>query len=366
MKKNIILTVILLILLSCQSGDDKKEETKESPLISKDSDNIPGISTMEKFGTRLSPDEILNRIGDSMDNIPGGSAIRSSINSRLNERNNKKVYIIESIEFNKQGFAINIKGHIETPSNYREYVAKGGLGIPVYEEVPENEFGLIFGRKGNIALRDGAVVKINPLEYSNIYFIQVGSDLYDKITKASVLYQALEVSRTPFFKNMLIELEGMLLNSGSKKALLEGIKKFKEENKNMSEEEVMINFLAANESYLKEIEKSNDEAKERIKNGKELINNISGACAAQNASISMVFVKMGTDLAQCFLDPNPFNIASRISDYIYSNVPKNSNLKYQNLNDIYKYSQYQQNKYQTNLKKNQDLWQKVMNITRNF
>lgn len=357
MKQKILMLYIIIIslILSCETTEKRGEEEKP------DRNKIPGIATMERFGRLLGPEEVLYKIGESMQGIPGGNIAQAAYLSSLNEPNNEPVFVIESIEYNSEGLATNIKGHVETPFTFREYVVKGGLGVPVYEAAAQNEFGVIFGRPGNIAVRDGVVVKVNPLNEAYIYDLKIGSETYDKIYTAGILYQAYEAVRTPFLKNKIVEFQGILLNSASKKAIMEEIKKFKEENKNMTEVEVMINFLASNKTYLEEIEKSNRESRERIKKGREMLDAISSGCGLQTTGIVLLFTQMATDIVSLFFDP--FNAPNRIMEYTYRNIPKNSSLSYSNLEDVRRYGNYQLRKYQNNLNKNQDLWKKFIQIT---
>jgi hypothetical protein len=357
--RNIFLIIsALLVILMCKSTQKQTDEEKI------DKSRIPGIATMERHGRKLGPDEILDKIGESMRGVPGGSIAESAFHNSLRMPNTNPVYVIESIEYNSEGLAINIKGHIEVPSSFREYVAKGGLGVPVYEAVGTNEFGVIFGRPGNIAVREGVVVKLNPLKDADIYDLKIGSETYDKINSASVLYQAYEEVRGPFLRNKIIEFQGILLNSSSKQAILEGIKKFKEENKKMNETELMLNFLAANKSYLKEIEQSTKEAKQRIKNGRELLDAISSASSMQTTGIVLLYAEMAKDIIDIVMDFR--NMPSKILEYTHRNIPKNSSLTYDDLGEIRKYGNYQLKRYQNNLEKNQELWKKYIEITKNL
>ena len=140
------------------------------------------------------------------------------------------------------------------------------------------------------------------MEDAEIYEIQLGSDTYDKIARASMLFQAYEIIRTPYLENTIIELQGMLLNSKSKDAILEGIRNFKNEHKKMSEAEVIVNFLKVNKTYLNEIKKSNKEARKRIKESREMLDAISNACALQVGIITELFGKMAEDIAYIFLE----------------------------------------------------------------
>lgn len=325
---------------------------------------VPGIQTMRTFGTKLGPVDVLDKIGETMSEMPGGSAAYAIYNASMNAPNTEKVYVIESITFNKKGLATDIKGRIETPSTYRDFIAKGGMGVPVYEAKEPNEFGLIFGRSGDLAIRDGVIVKVNPLEEEEIYDIEIGSEIYDKISTASLLFHAYSITRKPFLDNMIIELQGILLNTASKDTLLKAITEFRKKNKKMSETEVMINFLSANKSYLKEIKKSSTEARKRIKESKKMVNSIGSACALQVTSIVTLFADLAADILIMVADP--LSAPGLIAEYVIANVPKGSKVKYKNLEDVRKYGNYRLKEYQTDQKKNKELWKNAMEVSKDI
>jgi hypothetical protein len=326
--------------------------------------NIPGLATMQKHGTKLDPDGILDRIGEAMYSLPGGGIAYAAFQEAMAAPNDEPVFVISSIEYDRNGLATDIQGSVQVPSTVRSFVALGGLGSPVYEAAEPNEFGVIFGRKGNLAVRDGVVVKVNTLDEAEIYELFLQSETYDKITRASILYQGYAAIRTPYLQNMTLELEGLLLNAASKDAILKGIKDFKKKNRRMSDEEVMINFLKANKSYLAEIKESNREARARIRESRKLLDACSSACALQTVELVEHFAEMAATIAAVTLSLDPIAIASATARYISENVPKNMDITFQDLQQIQNYSKYQMNQYQKNQKKNQKLWKNAMEIQR--
>ncbi len=328
------------------------------------SENIPGINAVKKYGTKLTPSQIVDRIGEILSGMQLTAGLGSAIfYGIMNEANTEPVFIIESIQFDKNGYATDIKGHVETPKTFREFVEDGGLGMPVYEAVEPNEFGVIFGRKGNIAVRDGVIVRINPLENSEIYEVVFNSDLYDKINRASVLFQAYEAIQTPYLENFIIELEGMILNSASKKEILEGIKEFKKTHNRLNEKELIAAYLQANRSYLAEIKKSNENARKRIKESEKLLETIDNACSLEVTQVTETFLQITEDTAELFLDP--FSAPSHIAEYLSANIPKND-IKYSEFTDIQKYDRYQMNLYNKNKKKNEELLKMVKNLSKDL
>lgn len=361
MKRNIHAPILLIILsafllISCETTE-KSGETKKG--------RIPGIETMRKYGTRLTPETLLDEIAFAMSGITGGDIALTIFNEVLNSRNNDPVFVVENIEFDKNGMATLIDGRVETPRTIRGYIAKGGGGIPVYEPVEPNEFGLIFGRKGNIAIRDGVTVLKNSLEEEELYSLKMGSETYDKIMTASLLFQAYEVAQKQYLENMIIELEGMLLNTSSKGAILEGIKKFKEENKKLNDKEIMVNFLLANKSYLDEIKESNKDALKRIRSSGEFVNAIGAGCGLQVTAIVEMFAIMTLETAAITLSLDPFEIANKIAEYVARNVPSNprfSSMTKMDLDNISAYGKYYQKRYETYLQKNRKLLEKVVEL----
>ncbi|HOF00467.1 MAG TPA: hypothetical protein PK385_02490 [Spirochaetota bacterium] len=326
---------------------------------------IPGIKTMRKYGTRLTPETLLDEIAYAMSGITGGEAALSIYECVLESDNYNPVYVVKNIEFDKNGMATLIEGRVETPRDIRSYIAKGGGGIPVYEPAEPNEFGLIFGRKGNIAVRDGVTVLKNSLKDEEFYSLRLGSEIYDKIMTASLLFQAYEVAQNQYLENMIIELEGMLLNTSSKDALLEGIKQFKKKNKKMNDKEIMVNFLLANKSYLDEIKQSNKEALERIRTGGEFVNAIGAGCALQVVAIVEMFAAMTLETAAITLSLDPFEISKKIAEYVAKNVPsdpKFSSMTKMDLDNISAYGKFYQKRYETYLQKNRKLFDKVVEL----
>ena len=269
--KHVFVFVVLIILVACETV---KPIPGVKPMLA------PGLITMKKYGKKLNPYEILHLSGQIMGEmgIFGAVGYNEYIN-KLNKPNNKRVFIVESIVFNKEGFAEDIKGRIEKPATYMEFVAKGGLGIPVYEANTPNELGVIFGRRANIASRDGVIVRVNPLEHTDLYYIRLGSETYDAIMNASILFQSYEMVRTPYIDNLRVELEGMIMNSDSRELILGEMKKFKEENKDKytTENDILVAFINSNESYLEMLSESNHDAMERIHESKIFLDMIKNA-----------------------------------------------------------------------------------------
>ena len=361
MKRNIYTSRIFVILsvlffFLCETTANSEELKKGI---------IPGIQTMRKYGTRLTPETLLDEIGYAMSGITGGEAALAIYDVVLNSDNFDPVYVIENIKFDKNGMATVIEGRVETPQTIKDYIAKGGGGIPVYEPVEPNEFGLIFGRKGNIALREGVTVLKNSLEEEELYSLKLGSEIYDKIMTASLLFQAYEVAQKQYLENMIVELEGMLLNTSSKGAILEGIKNFKKENKKMNDKEIMVNFLLANKSYLDEIKESNKDALKRIRSSGEFVNAIGTGCGLQVVAIVEMFAKMTLETAAITLSLDPFEIANKIAEYVAKNVPsdpKFSKMTKIDLDNISAYGKYYQKRYETYLQKNRKLLEKVVEL----
>jgi len=331
----------------------------------KDKEKIPGLETMKKYGNKLTPEEIILKIGEILSNMGfSGQIASSAYNESLNEKNENPVFIVEKIEYDENGLAKNIKGHTVIPHTFRDYVIKGGLGTPVYEAAEPNEFGVIFGRKGNIAIRNNVIVRQNPLDESEIYEIYFESEMYDKIMTFGILEKAYELLRTPYLENLIIELEGMLLNSESKKAILESMREFKKKNKRMNDTELMLNFLKANKSYLDIIKNSNKETKKRIKEGEQLLDAIDTACALQAVEIAEIFAEMAEDIASIFT--NFSSAAYLIADYVERNVPKNTDMTFEELEEIEKYNNYLLKEYNKNKKKNDKLWKIVKEINKSL
>lgn len=349
-----LLLLSIVILFACQSGAEEKEQEEK----------IPGLQTMREHGTKLTPGGVLDRMGDAMGRLPGGAISYNIFQAVLNSPNEEPVFVIDDIEYNEQGLAVRIEGHVEVPPTYRAYVEMGGLGMPVYEAIEPNEFGVIFGRPGDIAVREGVVVKTNPLDEVEIYELFLKSESYDKVTRASILFQGYQAIRAPFLRIMLLELEGMLLNSSSKEVILEDIREFKEENRELNDEELMMAFLEANEGYIEMLNESDAAAKNRIKQARELLNAVSGACALQTVEIVKHFTIMATEIANIALSMNPITIAVATADYVARNVPKNMELTMADLKNIKKYGEYQNKKYNDNVKANRELWQRTMEITK--
>jgi hypothetical protein len=326
---------------------------------------IPGIKTMKKYGTKMTPEETLVKIGEILNEMGAMGSLPATIyNDSLRQPNTNPVFILESLELNNKGFATQIEGYVTTPSTFKSYVSAGGFGVPIYEAVEPNEFGVIFGRNGNIAVREGVIVKKNPLQDAEIYELQLGSETYDKIMRASVLFQTYEIIRQPYLENVIVEFQGMLLNSASKDAILEGIKKFKSEHKNMSEQEVVANYLKANKTYLDEIKKSNDEARKRIRESRKMMDAISSACSLQVGDITKLFLQIAADIAKIV-----FNIKEAgylIPEYVRANIPKNSKMTFAELQEIQNYNRYMMDQYIVNSKKNLALWKTVMDITKDL
>lgn len=354
----LIACLLLFVLLNgCQSGSDKKDNKKKS------SEKVPGLATMQKFGKKLTASEILNIAGEAMQQsfLTGGGFSYAIFNAVLHSPNDQKVFVVEYIEYNDQGLATLIEGYVETPATYIEFIQLGGLGSPVYEAIEPNEFGVIFGRPGDVAVREGVVVKTNPFEAKDVYYLKLNAETYDKIMLASVLSQAWTIAREPYLQNMIVELQGQLLNSSAKEQVLEAVKKFKEENPELTETEVMVNFLKANKSFMDRLENLDKDSNKRIKNGKKLMNSIAAANVAQSVHIAEHFAFMAAEFVTIAasivaMDPEP------LADYIYRNVPKNSSLKYKDLQQVHKYSKYQFDQYKKIWKSNKELWKNAMDL----
>ncbi len=365
--KHAFVFVVLIILVAC-------ETVKPIPGVKPMS--APGLSTMKKYGKKLNPYEILHLSGQIMGEmgIFGAVAYNEYIN-KLNMPNNKRVFIVESIVFNKEGFAQDIKGRIEKPATYMEFVAKGGLGIPVYEANTPNELGVIFGRRANIASRDGVIVRVNPLEYTDLYYIHLGSETYDAIMNASILFQSYEMVRTPYIDNLRVELEGMIMNSDSRELILGEMKKFKEENKDKydSENDILVAFINSNESYLEMLGASNQVAIERIHESKIFLDMIKNAAETASGRVALIFGEIALDIALITLE-TAGNAMSRgdssiggmllaaieatsltiqkTAEYVARNIPRNSSITLPDLQNINAYNNYMFNRYIENSKKN--------------
>ncbi|HBD96172.1 MAG: hypothetical protein A2015_07185 [Spirochaetes bacterium GWF1_31_7] len=351
MRKILLVLTTIALLISCKStGENTGGKT----------DKIPGIVTVTKYGKPIDSSTVLQKISDSLSTFTNGRIAQNIYNSILDTPTVKSLYVIDTITYNDDGLATEITGKVVTTKTYREYVALGGLGSPVYEAVPPNEFGLIFGRKGNVAIREGLVVKVDTLSKNPIIDVSIGSETYDKVANASVLYQAFEAARTPYLENTLIELEGMLLNSASKDVIIEDLKKFKLENPKLQDAEVMTSFLLANKSYLDLLKKSNEEAKDRIKKGAELVNAIASGCALQTIALVEHFGNMALEITRIALDP--LAIPANTARYIARNVPKGKGMTMNDLNEIQRYGKYQMDVYKKNYDKNLNLWKKTMEL----
>jgi len=348
MKKNLLFISVVVFLIGCQTTETAKSEK-----------SAPGLETMRKFGTELNSNQVLNMIGDSMRTLVGGGAAYSIYNAILSSPNANQVFVVSSIEYNEDGLAVKIDGKIETPATIRDYVLKGGLGSPIYEAVEPNEFGVIFGRKGNVAVRDGVIVKTNPFETAEMYDITINSATYDKIAKASLLFQAFEVARTPYLKNMLVELEGMVLNSASKDVIIQAMIEYKKNNPKATHEMVMVEVLSQ-QSFLDEIRKSNSAASERIRKSGELLNAIGAACALKSVEIAEHFARMALDIASLF--SNPLQAPGMIANYVTKNVPQGRGMTFTDLDNIQKYGEFQMKRYQANTEKNRVLWEKAFEL----
>ncbi len=347
MKKLHLLLIIGIVLFACESTGQLQERA-------------PGVETMKKYGTRMNPAEVLDMIGESIRSLSGGYTAYSLYNEILNSSNTNPVFVISSIEYNNDGLATKIEGRVEVPRTIREFVIKGGMGTPVYEAVEPNEFGLIFGRRGNIAVREGVIVKTNTLESAEIYKLVVGSVTYDKISEASVLFQSLEVARTPYLKNMIVELEGMVMNSESKGVILEAMRTYKAENPNATDEDVVL-YVLSQETYLNELKRSNEAARARIKKSAELVNTITTACALKSVEIAEIFTVMAIDIASLFR--NPMAAPGMIASYVARNLPSGSDMQFSDLDNIQKYGDYQLRKYNQNLQRNNALWERAYNLS---
>jgi len=360
MKKISMMLCMIIFIINCKTTQGKSTEKPESVR----QERIPGIETMRKYGKKIDPDAVFDILAETINKLSGDGLSFSIFNEVLNSVNDENLFIIESIEYNDNGLAAKITGHIEKPSTYREYIIRGGLGSPVYEAVEPNEFGVVFGRSGNLAVREGLVVRINTLEQEEFYEILMGSEMYDEFGRAALLSQAALAVKTPYLKNYIIELEGFLLNSASKKAILEGIKAYKNDpqNKGKSNEEVLINFLAANKSYLAELKSSNKEAKNRIKKNRELLDLFESAIAVQSVNIAKIISQIALDTAAIVLDFR--NAPYLIADYLKKNIPKNTDMSYQDMKNIEKYGNYRVKKADESFKANKEINKKIAEINR--
>ncbi len=363
MKKIILTLLIIIIAINCKTTKEKSKQDSEK-IVKVKQERIPGIETMRKYGKKIDADALFDILADTISKLTGSGSSYSLFNEILNSSSDENVYIIEGIIYNDRGLATQITGHIEKPSTYREFILKGGLGTPVYEAVEPNEFGVVFGRSGNIAIRDGVVVRINTLEQEEFYELLMGSEMYDEFSRAALLSQAAMTVKTPYLKNYIVEIEGILMNSASKKAILEGIKQFKNdpENKGKSNEEVLINFLAANKSYLAELKSSNKEAKNRIRKSRELLDLFESAIAVQSINIAKIITQIAVDTANIVLDFR--NAPYLIAQYVEKNIPKNSEMSYQDLKNIEKYGNYRVKKADESFKANREINKKIAEINR--
>lgn len=349
------LVVALPVLTGCETTGSRYGDHSE--------DDIPGISTMRKYGTRMDPHHVLDVIGNIMREFSGGRAAAAIYDAVIDRRYDAEVFIIDSIAYDDNELAVDIQGHVERVSTYREFVAKGGLGIPVYEAKEPNEFGVIFGRQGDVAVRDGVVVRRNPLAHIEIYELEMGSETYDKVVKAPMLFQTYAAIRTPFLKNAIIELQGMLLNSSSREAVLDGIRQYKAEHPDLNEEEVMVGFLEANQSYLNELESSDEEAEQRIKDGHKLVRAIRSACGLQVVELTKHFAVMTADIALIISEGNPLNIASAAMRYIARNVPdRHRGFTLTDARNVREYSKYRMEVYQRAKAENEELDKRVQEL----
>jgi len=185
---------------------------------------------------------------------------------------------------------------------------------------------------------------------------------------------------------MLVELEGMILNSASKEVILESIKEFKEEHKNefKTDEELLINFMQANDSFIQELDKSNIAARKRIKDGKELIDLIEDGSDAAMLNCTKVFAEIAAEIALITLvtaktvteggsDPAELiarsiaasvKAAAMTAVFVTDHVPKRSNMTFFDLQEVDKYSRYRMMEYDKNLRENRELWKKANYIIR--
>lgn len=352
---NVCLVMVLSTLTGCETTGSEYGDHSE--------DDIPGISTMRRYGTRMDPLYVLDVIGNIMREFPGGNAAAAVYAAVIDRQYDAEVFIIDSIAYDDRGLAVDIQGHVERVFTYREFVAKGGLGIPVYEAKEPNEFGVIFGREGDVAVRDGVVVRRNPLAHIEIYELEMGSETYDKVVKAPMLFQTYEAIRGPFLRNAVIELQGMLLNSSSREAVLDGIRQYKAEHPDLDESEVMVGFLEANQSYLDELESSDDEATQRIKDGHKLVGAIGSACALQVVDLTKHFAVMAADIALIISEGNPFDIAAATVRYIARNVPdQHRGFTLSDARNVREYSKYRMETYQQAKAENEELDKKIQNL----
>ncbi|MBN2544274.1 MAG: hypothetical protein JXB50_00665 [Spirochaetes bacterium] len=360
MKKISLIMCMIILIMNCKTTGEKKPQSTEKVRH----ERIPGIETMRKYGRKIDPDAVFDILADTVSKLGGAGFSYTLFNEILNSSNDEDIYIVESIEYNDKGLATKINGHIEKPSSYREFIIRGGLGSPVYEAVEPNEFGVVFGRSGNIAVRDGVVVRINTLEQEEFYELLMGSEMYDEFSRAALLSQAALVVKTPYLKNYIVELEGIVLNSASKKAILEGIKQFKNDpqNKDKSNEEILINFLAANKSYLEELNESNKNAKIRIKKSRELLDLFESAMAVQSVNIAKIISQIALDTVAIVLDFR--NAPYLIAEYVEKNIPKNTGMTYQDLKNIEKYGNYRVKKADECFKANKEINRKIAEINR--
>lgn len=343
----------IFLLFSCITVDDYNE------------DKIPYIETIRRIGVKVDGERIFQILSETIVKLSYSPFAYYSIKDLLNSPNSEKVFIIDYIEYNEKGLATKIEGHIEIPATYREYILKGGLGIPVYEAIQPNEFGVVFGRDGDIAIRDGVVVKENILEKSEFYEFLTGSELYDEFSRLALLSQLGIEIRRAFLKNYIVELEGMLLNSDSKKAIIESMKNFKKKRKNNDRDDtLLLDFIIANKSYLKTIKDSDKRAKDRIKKSRELLNIIEGAITAQSLNITKIFARMTLETLYLIFKADDREASYIINNNIYRNIPKNINLTEYELKAIQKYSEYLNKKTNYNIKINRELDKKISKINR--
>lgn len=293
MKKIFLIMKILLLfsLSGCVS-------TGESVLNEK----ISGEDLMAKYGTKLTPLQVFEEIAIVFDEYGMGDLYRST----LDKPNNLPVFVLDRpLELDESGYVVdenNIVGHVEVPPTFREYILKGGLGIPVYKESP------VLGMAGASAkvdavFKDGVIVRKDPFQNVSLYILKFNSDVYDKISVASVLYQAAEIVKYSYYKNFLAELNKLFQGSEGKDKIYNELKNFREENRGKYKTEDELEMAFYNDkivqgSYLKIITKGNEQVIARIKLSKEFVEVLNKGCAIQTGDIAKMFMIMTVEIAE--------------------------------------------------------------------
>lgn len=358
-----------VVFLSCRSMPERSLRKEQ----------IPGIDTMKRYGKKLSLSEILLLSGNIMrENGFIASVSSATYYEILYRENQDPVFITENILYDENGYAVEIQGRVETPSRYLDFVEKGGIGIPVYEAREKNEFSTVFGRKADLAIREGVIVRRNPLEKQDIYHLNVGSQTYDVILNSALLFQCYELVREAYLNNLMVELEGMVMNSEAREAILMDMERFRKKRRNLTSDDtaMMIVFMEANEGYLKELSHSNRKALQRLEESKKLLHIMDEACTVASERVSGLFAEIALDIAHLtfqvmsnilygFLQggeeavsgvaSSAVLITNKIQKYVWRNAPKMPGVELEDLRNMSDYSNYLYHEYRKYKKRNDAL-----------